>query len=141
MRLPAGGSRKQPGETNVKIDLDTGARDARRISAYRSGEIIIGGVAWRTSVLVASDAGAESWPPRVFAELAEIHFEVIATREPEVVLLGTGATARFPAPALLLPCARRGIGVEIMDTGAACRSFNFLLGEGRRVVAALLPPP
>jgi uncharacterized protein len=125
----------------VKIDLDAGAEDARRITAYRSGEIMIGGVTWRTSVLIGSDRGAETWPPRAFEDLAEAHFETIAIREPEIVLLGTGARTLFPAPALLLPCSRRGIGIEVMDTGAACRSFNFLLGEGRRVIAALLPPP
>jgi uncharacterized protein len=137
----ADGSGDLPGETNVKIDLDAGAHDARRISAYRSGEITIGGVAYRTSILVGSDGGIEPWPPRAFGDLAETHFETIAIREPEIVLLGTGARVLFPAAALLAPCFRRGIGVEVMDTGAACRSFNFLLGEGRRVIAALLPPP
>jgi uncharacterized protein len=125
----------------VKIDLDAGGQDARRITAYRSGEIVIGGVTWRTSVLVGSDGGAEPWPPRAFGDLEVAHFEAIAVREPEIVLLGTGAQVLFPAPELLTPCSRRGIGIETMDTGAACRSFNFLLGEGRRVIAALLPPP
>ena len=125
----------------MKIDLDDGARDARRITAYRSGEIVIGGVGYRTSLLVSSDSGVETWPPSAFEDFAESHFEAIAAREPEIVLVGTGGRVVFPAPALLVPCSRRGIGVEIMDTGAACRSFNFLLGEGRRVVAALLPPP
>ena len=125
----------------MKFELDSGAQDARRITAYRSGEIVIGGVSWRTSVLISSEGGIETWPPPAFEDFSEAHFENIAAREPEIVLLGTGGRVRFPAPALLVPCSRRGIGVEIMDTGAACRSYNFLLGEGRRVVAALLLPP
>jgi len=125
----------------MKFELDPGAQDLRRITAYRSGEIVIGGVTWRASVLVDSSSGAEPWPPSAFEHFAETHFEAIAAREPEIVLLGTGGRVRFPAPGLLVPFSRRAIGVEIMDTGAACRSFNFLLGEGRRVIAALLPPP
>ena len=57
---------------------------------------------------------------------------------PEIVLLGTGAQFRFPEPALLAPLYKAGIGVEVMDTPAACRTYNILLGEGRNVVAALL---
>jgi uncharacterized protein len=125
----------------MKFELDAGAREARRITAYRSGEITVGGVSYRTSVLVSSEGGVEQWPPVVFEDFAEVHFEAIAVRDPEIVLVGTGARVRFPPATLLGPCSRRRIGVEFMDTGAACRSYNFLLGEGRRVIAALLPPP
>lgn len=124
----------------MKFEPDAGAQNARRISSYRSGEIVIAGTAYRGSVLVSPDGRVDTWPPQAFADLAEVHFEVIAAREPEIVLVGTGARTLFPAADLLSPCTKRGIGVEIMDTGAACRSYNFLLGEGRRVIAALLPP-
>jgi uncharacterized protein len=125
----------------MKIELDAGAPDLRRISAYRSGEIVIGGVAYRASVLIGLDGRVENWPPATFEDLTEAHFESIAAREPEILLVGTGGRVRFPSPDLIGPCSRRGIGVEFMDTGAACRSYNFLLGEQRRVIAALFPPP
>jgi uncharacterized protein len=125
----------------MKIELDSGARDTRRITAYRSGEIVVAGVGYHRSVLVCSDGAVESWPPPSFEEFARSHFDIIAARAPEIVLIGTGGRIRFPPAELLVPLSGRGIGIEIMDTGAACRSYNFLLGEGRRVVAALLTPP
>jgi uncharacterized protein len=70
--------------------------------------------------------------------LAEAHFEVIAGLEPEIVLLGTGGRQRFPRPSLLRSLLARGVGVEIMDTAAACRTYNIIMLEGRRVAAALL---
>jgi uncharacterized protein len=57
-----------------------------------------------------------------------------------VVIFGTGARQRFPHPRLVAPLARARIGVEVMATGAACRTYNILMGEGRRVVAVILPP-
>jgi uncharacterized protein len=73
-----------------------------------------------------------------FDALSERHFAALADLAPELVIFGTGARLRFPAPALLRPLIERGIGVETMDTAAACRTYNVLLGEGRAVVAALL---
>jgi len=125
----------------MKIELDAGAQDSRRITAYRSGEIVVGGTAYRTSVIISSEHGVETWPPLSFEDFAEPHFETIVARQPEIVLVGTGGRVRFPPAPLLLPFTERRIGIEIMDTGGACRSYNFLLGEGRRVVAALLLPP
>ena len=63
---------------------------------------------------------------------------LLVGHKPEVVLLGTGARLRFPPAAVLAPLTRAGIGVEVMDTAAACRTYNILAGDGRRVVAALL---
>jgi uncharacterized protein len=70
--------------------------------------------------------------------LAADHFAAIVELAPEIVLLGTGARFTFPMPALLAPLYKAGIGVEAMDTPAACRTYNILLGEGRNVVAALI---
>jgi uncharacterized protein len=65
----------------------------------------------------------------------------VADLKPELVIFGSGARIRFPAAALLRPLIERGIGVETMDTGAACRTYNVLAGEGRSVVlAAVLTP-
>src|SRR5690606_39868043 len=121
----------------MKFELDIGTRGARRISSYRAGEIVVGDTPYQESILVSA-AGVQAWVPRRFEDLASQHFEAVAALEPEIVLVGTGAVHRFPPAGLLEPLASRGIGVEIMDTGAACRAFNFLLGEDRRVAAALL---
>jgi Uncharacterized conserved protein len=90
------------------------------------------------SFVIASQHLNRNWPPRQYAELAPEHFARLLELEPEVVLLGTGTTFRYPAPALLAPLTGRGIGVEVMDTGAACRTYNVLVAEGRQVVAAIL---
>jgi uncharacterized protein len=121
----------------MKFELDIGTRGARRISSYRAGEIVVGDTPYRESILVSA-GGVRAWMPQRFEDLAPRHFEAVVDLEPEVVLVGTGAVHRFPPAALIEPLSSRGIGVEIMDTGAACRAFNFLLGEDRRVVAALL---
>ena len=73
-----------------------------------------------------------------FAELEATHFLTVEALEPEIVLLGTGQNQHFPHPRLTSPLLNRGVGVEIMDTAAACRTYNIIMAEGRRVVAALL---
>jgi uncharacterized protein len=90
-----------------------------------------------SSVLVTPEQVLD-WAPAAFAELAEAHFARIAELRPEVVLLGTGARLRFPPSALTAPLARAGIGLEVMDVQAACRTYNILAAEDRIVVAALL---
>ena len=74
-------------------------------------------------------------------ELTDAHFTPLAELRPELVLFGSGAALRFPRPAWVRRLIEAGIGVETMDTGAACRTYNILAGEGRRVVAALLVEP
>ncbi len=90
------------------------------------------------SCAMSSDRLLRDWPPQQFADLAPEHFAALLELEPELVLFGSGGQFRFPAPELIAPLCRRGIGVEVMDTGAACRTYNVLAAEGRRVVAALL---
>jgi uncharacterized protein len=70
--------------------------------------------------------------------LSEAHFEALAAFEPELVIFGSGSRLRFVPPALLKALIGRRIGVETMDTAAACRTYNVLLAEGRSVLAALL---
>lgn len=94
----------------------------------------------RSSFIIAADTLITDWQPAAVEQLVAGHFADIAAMEPEVVLLGTGARLRFPPPALLAPLMAAGIGCEVMDSPAACRTYNVLNGEGRRVVAALLLP-
>jgi uncharacterized protein len=91
------------------------------------------------ALAIAPDAIVDDWPPQRLETLAEEHFETLFALDPEVVLLGTGAEQAFLHPSRLAPFYRRGIGVEVMTTPAACRTFNVLVSEERRVVAALLP--
>ena len=87
-------------------------------------------------VLVMTDA-LQPWEATAFETLAASHFLDLLAFNPEIVLLGTGATLRFPAPALTRPLIAAGVGIEVMDTRAACRTFNVLTAEGRRVLAAI----
>jgi uncharacterized protein len=81
------------------------------------------------------------WQCTRFEELAQSHFERLAELSPELVVFGSGTRLRFVAPALLGALMSRRIGIETMDTVAACRTYNILAGEGRHVVAALLLEP
>jgi uncharacterized protein len=78
------------------------------------------------------------WPPQRIEQATLADFRAIAALEPEIVLLGSGRGLRFPPAALLAPLYERGIGVEVMDTGAACRTYNILVTEGRIAAAALI---
>ena len=91
----------------------------------------------RQSVIVLPNQ-LQEWSPASFVELEEFHFQSLLDLEAEIVLIGTGDHLRFPAPYLIEPLLRQQIGVEFMSTAAACRTYNILVGEGRRVVAALL---
>ena len=92
----------------------------------------------RRSFLLAPDRLVEDWRPRAVEDLQPADMEAVLALEPAVVLLGSGASLRFPAPAVLAACLTRGVGIEVMDNGAAARTFNLLATEGRRVVAAFL---
>jgi uncharacterized protein len=92
----------------------------------------------RRSFVLAPDRLLEDWRPRAVAELEAADMDALLALEPALVLLGSGATLRFPAQAVLAACLVRGVGIEVMDNAAAARTFNLLAGEGRRVVAGFL---
>ena len=92
----------------------------------------------RRSFLLSPEQLVEDWRPRLVAELEASDMEAVLALDPALVLLGSGPSLRFPAPAVLAACLTRGIGIEVMDNSAAARTFNLLAGEGRRVVAAFL---
>ena len=91
-----------------------------------------------TSVLVPWQGDVQRWDCTAFAELHAGHFEQALGLKPELVIFGSGDVLRFPAAALIRSLIAQRIGVETMDTGAACRTYNVLASEGRAVVAALL---
>ena len=96
---------------------------------------------YSSSVVLLASGTVRPWGVARLDELTAEHFSELIGGDgppPELVLLGSGTRLRFVAPALLRPLIEQRIGVETMDTPAACRTFNILAGEGRRVVAALL---
>lgn len=90
------------------------------------------------SFLLAPDRLVEDWPVAAVGDFDAAAAEAIAALTPEVVLLGTGTRQVFPPREAQLVLLRRRIGVEVMDNAAACRTYNLLAGEGRRVVAAIM---
>ena len=95
---------------------------------------------FRASVALSAKQVLEEFAPRQVGEIDTAAVGRILELHPDVVLLGTGARATFPPPALLAEFLRRGIGIETMDNAAAARTFNVLIGEGRNAVAVFLLP-
>jgi len=91
-----------------------------------------------THSLIIMPEYLSDWEVEKFADLDVTHFQQLCALHPKVVLLGTGPKISFPAPKLLAPLTDEGIGVEVMDTNAACRTYTILMAEGRQVAAALL---
>jgi uncharacterized protein len=107
------------------------------VRGYAPGEVRVGERSVRTSLVVSAGQLITDWPPERIADLRPEHLTAILALEPEIVLLGSGPGQQFPEPAVLAPLLERGVGVEVMDTGAACRTYNVLVSEDRQVVAAL----
>ncbi|MEO8753704.1 MAG: Mth938-like domain-containing protein [Casimicrobiaceae bacterium] len=105
------------------------------------GWVRVGQTEYRQNLLLLPDAVIEGWAPDGFAALAESDFAALLAHAPETVLLGTGARQLFPHPRLLQALSAAHVGVEVMDTRAACRTFNILVAEDRRVLAALIVAP
>jgi len=108
------------------------------IRSYAPGEVRIGDAVIRSSCLVKADRLVSDWRPQTVAELSVADLEAVLAMKPELVVLGSGPRQQFPAPEILGAVLSRGVGCEVMDTGAACRTYNILASEGRTVVAALM---
>jgi uncharacterized protein len=108
------------------------------ISRHGPGGVVVNGIEHRRSVIVPWAGQVLPWQADAFAALTEAHFVSLAALAPELVIFGSGSRLRFVPPALLKPLIAQRIGVETMDTAAACRTYNVLIAEGRSVVAALL---
>ena len=121
----------------MHIQLETGGQ-SNLIRAYAAGQITVNQDSYTRSLVVLPGQIVADWPPQTFAELTVAHLAAFVPLRPELVILGTGLRQRFPRAELLAPLAEAGIGWEIMDTGAACRTYNILMGEGRHVAVALM---
>ena len=108
------------------------------ITAMGPGWIRVGPTEYRESLVLTPETVQPGWAAGGYEGLTEADFTALLAHRPEVVLLGTGSTMRFPHPRLTRALTEARVGVEVMDTPAACRTFNILAAEGRRVTAALL---
>jgi uncharacterized protein len=120
----------------MKFTLEA-SPNANLIRSYSADEIRVGEHSIRSSCIIMADALITDWPPVSLDDLTANHLEPILELRPELVLLGTGARQRFAPAAIRNAFAARSIGIESMDLGAACRTFNVLVQEDRRVAAAL----
>jgi uncharacterized protein len=120
----------------MKLTLDAQAQ-LNLIRSYSLAEVRIGERAFRRSCIVTAE-NVIDWRPTNVADLREADLEPLFAAQPQLVLLGTGATQTFPHVSIRGAFAKRGIAIETMDLGAACRTFNILAQDGRRVCAALL---
>jgi len=101
--------------------------------------ICIAGQSYSQSLLLTADQLITDWPPQSFSELNTEFLQAIFQLQPDLVLLGTGSRQHFPSASIMMEFYQRGIGIEAMSSPAACRTFNVLVAESRRVVAALFP--
>jgi len=108
------------------------------ISKLEAGRVWVHGTPFAWSVLVPWRGEARPWPVASVDQLQAVHFAAIVDFAPELVVFGSGASHRFVSPALYRALIERRIGVETMDTAAACRTFNVLVHEGRKVLGAFV---
>ena len=120
----------------MKFTLENNA-NVNVIRSYSAQELRIGEHSIRSSCIVMADKLITHWPPATLDELQVNHLEPLFELRPELVLLGTGARQRFATREIRAAFTAQRIGLESMDLGAACRTFNILVQEDRRVAAAL----
>ncbi len=108
------------------------------IRAYAPGQVTVNEDILTRSLVISPAHLIRDWPPQCLSELTREYFDIATALNPEVLIIGTGARLHFPHPSLLAQIQAQSIGVEVMDTPAACRTYNILVSEGRRVAAALL---
>ena len=108
------------------------------VTMYNDDTIQVNGKNFKNSLIISSQQLKADWSPSSPEELTSEHFSAIIQLKPELVLIGTGNKLIFPAVETYAELIRLGVGVEIMDTGAACRTYNILSGEGRHVVCGLI---
>ena len=110
------------------------------IRSVNADGIQIGDKIWSETIALTPTTVIDTWSPLPVSELSEKDFRSLLEFSPELVIVGTGTNNEFPPRELMFAFARLGVGLEVMDTAAAARTFNVLAGEGRRVAAVLYPP-
>jgi uncharacterized protein len=121
----------------LKLHLDP-ATAKNAITGYGEGYVMVNRQRFERSLVVLPERIIPDWPATTFEALAPEHLAALAGLDREIILLGTGARLRFPRPEIMRALVQSRVGVEVMDLQAACRTYNILLAEDRRVAAALL---
>lgn len=125
----------------MKLHLNV-ERDLPLFTGYGEGHVIINSTRYDQGLFLSgSQIQIAPWAGLGFDALTESHFRWIATHPVEIVLFGSGHTLRFPHPSLTRALVEARIGLEVMDIGAMCRTYNILVGEGRSVGAGVLIEP
>ena len=112
--------------------------DTKLFTAHGPDHVMVNGERYTTHIVVSAQEVRNDWQAPDFDELSEAHFNYFLALKPEILLLGTGASQRFPHPRLYHALTDAHIALECMDTPAACRTYNILVAEDRKVVAAIL---
>lgn len=123
----------------MKLHLAT-PKNRNLFTGYGSGYVAVNGTTYRAPLVVTPEAVIEHWPVADLAALTAEALRRLLDHAPDIIILGTGAVQHFPDRALLQPLLEARVGLEIMATPAACRTYNILTAEGRRVLAALWLP-
>ena len=121
----------------TSLELDEN-KSTYQIRAYRPGTLQINEKTLTQSVIITPTQLIENWAPQTSAELTADSLKPILALKPTILLIGTGSTHVFISPAIYGDLINQGIGVEVMDTSAACRTYNALSAEDREVAAALI---
>ena len=121
----------------MKLQLSNTANQ-KVFTGHGAGYVTVAGERHERPVVVTPQQVLTDWPPQDFSELEEAHFDLFLELQPEVVLLGTGPRQQFPHARLYRKLVEAGIGIEFMDTAAACRTYNLLVADERKVIAAIL---
>ncbi len=121
----------------MKIELDSEFTTSNKIISYSNDSFKLKDTLIETNLVISKDRLIENWSVDTYQNLATQHLDQIILWQPELIIIGSGTLPSFPNPELNAYVASKNIGLEIMDTGAACRSYNLLLDEGRDVVACL----
>ncbi len=121
----------------MKIELDSPDSSINTIKSYSSDGIVIKNTLYQDNIIVSPKLIIEDWKVDGIENIDLDHLNAIYETKPELILFGTGTNLVFPSEDILNNILMQNIGVEVMDTGAACRAYNFIAGEGRLVTAAL----
>ena len=124
----------------MKIELDRDISGSNIIISYSDDSFKLKDKSIKSNIIISKDRLIENYPVNDYRNLAPQHLDQIISWQPEIILLGTGKQPSFPDLDLITYVTSKNIGLEIMDTGAACRSYNLLINEGRNVVACLFLP-
>ncbi|MDH5692515.1 MAG: MTH938/NDUFAF3 family protein [Gammaproteobacteria bacterium] len=126
-----------PGEILVIPPISTREIQEERQTLFRERELP--SVRLHKTAVITPSSLQENWAPGSVAEMTREHFAELAALRPEVVILGAGSRSVFPHPSLTVPLSSAGIGLEVMSTASACRTYNYLMTDNRPVVAVLFP--